>query len=145
MILEGGRAGRGDWPRPPPPLGADRDLLRGVGQGLTRATCEALTPPVSTTVPVGFDPLGRVGDGGEYLQAIGVGTEMHRQGIGSRLLRRRLSLIDAAGSGAYLESSTDQTSALYRRHGFIEIGPVTGFPGEKPPTAMWREPAPPAR
>lgn len=79
-----------------------------------------------------------------YLQAIGVLPAARGAGVGSALLAHRLAAIDAAGDAAYLESSTPRTGALYRRHGFGTLRPITVWPGAQP-YAMWRparEPSP---
>lgn len=72
-----------------------------------------------------------------YLQAIGVAPSARGSGVGSALLRHRLRAVDAAGEAAYLESSSARTGALYRRHGFETLRPITVWPGAEP-YAMWR-------
>lgn len=72
-----------------------------------------------------------------YLQAIGVTPQARGRGIASQLIKHRLGQADAAGMPAYLESSTEATSVLYRRHGFIELPPMRGYPGPAP-RPMWR-------
>ena len=72
-----------------------------------------------------------------YLAEIGVSTEARGLGVGTLLLEHRLQRIDMAGEAAYLESSTERNRALYRRHGFVELGPITGLPSATP-MAMWR-------
>jgi ribosomal protein S18 acetylase RimI-like enzyme len=72
-----------------------------------------------------------------YLAEIGVSTTARGLGVGTSLLEHRLRQIDAAGDAAYLESSTERNRALYRRHGFVELGPITGLPSAEP-IAMWR-------
>lgn len=72
-----------------------------------------------------------------YLQAIGVSPAERGAGVGSALLDHRLATIDAVGEAAYLESSTARTGALYRRHGFETLRPITVWPGAEP-YAMWR-------
>ncbi|MEH3089610.1 MAG: GNAT family N-acetyltransferase [Microbacterium arborescens] len=72
-----------------------------------------------------------------YLKAIGVAPRAVGGGIGGVLLRHRLGLIDGAGLPAYLESSNDRTSALYRRHGFVPLTRLP-WPDGAGPTAMWR-------
>jgi ribosomal protein S18 acetylase RimI-like enzyme len=72
-----------------------------------------------------------------YLGEIGVSAEARGQGVGSVLLDHRLALIDRANEATYLESSTERNRALYRRHGFFDLGPITGLPSGRP-EAMWR-------
>jgi ribosomal protein S18 acetylase RimI-like enzyme len=72
-----------------------------------------------------------------YLAEIGVSARARGLGVGTVLLEHRLGQIDEARGAAYLESSTDRNRALYRRHGFVELGTITGLPSGEP-TAMWR-------
>ena len=70
---------------------------------------------------------------GEFAQRQG-------QGLGSALMRPILTLCDRDRLGAYLESSSDRSQALYERHGF-EVVEVFDMPGGGPPIRrMWREP-----
>jgi GNAT superfamily N-acetyltransferase len=105
-----------------------RDFLRALGlgglaRGIAAARASAPHRPTATHW---------------CLQAAGVTAERRGCGIGSQLLSHRLKVVDAQQAAAYLESSTEVTTRLYQRHGFVPIGAVTGFPGETPPTAMWR-------
>ena len=75
-----------------------------------------------------------------YLQYLG--TEPNRQGhgLGSALLRPMLALCDRDRTGAYLESSSDRSRALYERHGF-EVVETFPMPGGGPDIhRMWRDP-----
>lgn len=72
-----------------------------------------------------------------YLKAVGVAPDAVGGGIGGTLLSSRLELIDVTGSPAYLESSNDRTTALYRRHGFVPLTRLP-WPDGAGPTAMWR-------
>lgn len=72
-----------------------------------------------------------------YLGEIAVGDSARGLGVGTSLIERRLAAVDAAGEAAYLESSTERNRALYRRMGFVELGPIRGLPGATP-AAMWR-------
>lgn len=72
-----------------------------------------------------------------YLKAIGVAPHAVGGGIGGVLLRHRLGLVDGERLPAYLESSNDRTSALYRRHGFVPLTRLP-WPDGAGPTAMWR-------
>jgi ribosomal protein S18 acetylase RimI-like enzyme len=71
------------------------------------------------------------------LAEIGVGAAARGLGVGSALLAHGLARVDAAGSAAYLESSTTRNRALYLRNGFAELGELTGLAGSRP-VAMWR-------
>jgi RimJ/RimL family protein N-acetyltransferase len=51
-----------------------------------------------------------------------------------------LALCDRDGIGAYLESSSERSQALYERHGF-QVVETFDMPGGGPPIRrMWREP-----
>ncbi|OLT45446.1 hypothetical protein BJF85_18920 [Saccharomonospora sp. CUA-673] len=80
----------------------------------------------------------RPGEPHWYLAVIGVHPAGHGRGVGSTLLRTRLSTIDRAGTPTYLEASTERSAALYARFGFTSIGSVAGFPPPVEPIAMWR-------
>lgn len=67
-----------------------------------------------------------------YLAEIGVAARARGLGVGTALLEHRLRRIDGARGAAYLESSTDRNRALYRRHGFVELGVITGLPSGEP-------------
>lgn len=73
-----------------------------------------------------------------YLEAVGVAPAGQGRGVGRALLQHRLDRLDAAGEAAYLESSSPRTTPLYRRLGFVPLGPVRGLPSAEPPLAMWR-------
>lgn len=75
-----------------------------------------------------------------YLAVIGVHTAGRGRGVGSALLKARLSTIDRSGAGApaYLEASTERSAALYASFGFTPAGTIAGFPPQVEPIAMWR-------
>lgn len=75
-----------------------------------------------------------------YLRAIGTVPAARGLGVGTSLLGDRLSCADAAGVGAYLESSTPENVSYYQRFGFIERGRIPAS-GTTEPIGMWR-PAP---
>ncbi|MBO0898547.1 GNAT family N-acetyltransferase [Cellulomonas sp. zg-ZUI22] len=74
-----------------------------------------------------------------YLQEVGVAARARGAGVGTALLRSRLAVVDAQDAAAHLESSTEQNRRLYRRHGFVDVGPVRGL--ASPPMVMSRPPA----
>jgi ribosomal protein S18 acetylase RimI-like enzyme len=75
-----------------------------------------------------------------YLAGIGTEPPLQRSGIGSALLRSRLSRCDAAGAPAYLESSREENVGFYERHGFAVMRELR-IPGGGPVLwLMWREP-----
>lgn len=72
-----------------------------------------------------------------YLAEIGVAAAARGQGVGGLLLDHALRRVDALAQHAYLESSTPQNRRLYRRHGFGDGAPITGF-RTAAPVSMWR-------
>jgi GNAT superfamily N-acetyltransferase len=76
-----------------------------------------------------------------YLAVMGVIPERQASGLGGALIRPALESLDAEGTPAYLESSSDRSRALYQRNGFEVTGEL-GLPAGGPPLwLMWREPA----
>jgi ribosomal protein S18 acetylase RimI-like enzyme len=75
-----------------------------------------------------------------YLEFLGTEPRRQGHGLGSALLRPILTLCDRDGLGAYLESSSDRSQALYERHGF-EVVERFNMPGGGPVIRrMWRDP-----
>jgi ribosomal protein S18 acetylase RimI-like enzyme len=73
-----------------------------------------------------------------YLTFIAVSPEYRGVGLGSRILKATLKQIDAAGMGAYVESSNPKNATFYERGGFVarkNIAP-DGAPSL---VAMWRD------
>jgi ribosomal protein S18 acetylase RimI-like enzyme len=70
-----------------------------------------------------------------YLEYLGVAPKYQGRGLGTLLLRSKLSLIDTDGTPAYLENSNEKNTPLYSLHGFkvikrtglAESGPVLTF------------------
>jgi len=57
-----------------------------------------------------------------HLVFLGVAKAAQGRGVGSEILKRTLAPLDAAGTVAYLECSTERNAALYARHGFETSG-----------------------
>ncbi|WP_246248264.1 GNAT family N-acetyltransferase [Micromonospora maritima] len=76
-----------------------------------------------------------------YLPFIGVHPEHHGRGVGSALLRDRLTELDRAGTAAYLEASTPRNAALYERLGFRRRPVTLDLPDGPSLFPMWRDPA----
>ena len=75
-----------------------------------------------------------------YLSTLGVDPEHQGQGLGSRLMFEILERCDREALPAYLESSTEDSKALYERHGF-ETRETIHLPLGGPPLwLMWRDP-----
>lgn len=80
----------------------------------------------------------------EYLAYLAVVPKHQGQGIGSRLLRHRLTRLDAAGRTTYLDATGDRNAALYRRHGFRDLAQIQ-IGDEVALHPMYREPNPDPR
>ncbi len=76
-----------------------------------------------------------------YLTLLGTRPDRRGQGVGMRLLRANLGLIDTEGAGAYLESSNPANVARYEAAGFTPHGSFTTPDGRREVMTMWREPA----
>ena len=76
-----------------------------------------------------------------YLTHVAVAPEAQGHGVGSTLMRHRLSEVDDAGAAAYLEATTPGSQQLYERFGFVAEASLrmtsTGHP-----ISMTRPPAP---
>lgn len=57
-----------------------------------------------------------------HLVFLGVAGAAQGRGVGSEILKRTLAPLDASGTVAYLECSTERNAALYARHGFETTG-----------------------
>lgn len=73
-----------------------------------------------------------------YLGMLATRCADQGRGVGSQLLTRCLSEVDASGLPAYLESSNPRNVPFYERHGFCDTNEIP-LPGGPPFTAMWRE------
>jgi GNAT superfamily N-acetyltransferase len=77
-----------------------------------------------------------------YLAFLGVVPNRQGEGIGSALLNRYHTNLDAQGMPAYLEASTPRSRDLYLRHGYT-VRQHLQLPEEGPTMwPMWREPIP---
>jgi ribosomal protein S18 acetylase RimI-like enzyme len=76
----------------------------------------------------------------EYLFFLGVRPDAQGKGLGSRLLKARLSVLDQEGRSAFLETSTPRNLPLYQGHGFEIIHEYRPAPRGPLTWAMWREP-----
>lgn len=65
-----------------------------------------------------------------HLALLGVDPQHQGGGLGSKLLRRTLDELDAAGALAYLENSNPRNLGFYERHGFDVMGEIQvgGYP-----------------
>lgn len=84
--------------------------------------------------PGGF-LLGRIIAGEAEVLTLAVDPAMRRQGMGARLLRGFLAAAQHRGAAtAFLEVAADNTAAraLYRRHGFAEVGRRRAYYADSP-------------
>lgn len=75
-----------------------------------------------------------------YLWFLGVTPEAQGHGVGSRLLKAKTDLLDAARRPAFLETATLRNVELYRRHGFEVVAEYRPSPSGPMNWAMWRNP-----
>jgi GNAT superfamily N-acetyltransferase len=75
-----------------------------------------------------------------YLSGIGTDPPAQGTGVGSELMRSRLTRCDAAGLPCYLESSKERNVPFYERHGFKVTRELTIPDGGPTLWLMWREP-----
>jgi len=73
-----------------------------------------------------------------HLVFLGVSPQAQGRGVGSAILKSTLAPLDAAGTPAYLEATSERNIALYERHGFVISGEFK-LPGLHMRT-MFREP-----
>jgi ribosomal protein S18 acetylase RimI-like enzyme len=73
-----------------------------------------------------------------YLNVVSTIPEQQGRGLGTAVLQPVLSICDAEGIRAYLESTNPRNRSLYRRHGFVEHGEIE-LPDGPSLTPMWRE------
>ena len=57
-----------------------------------------------------------------FLDTIATDPDLHRQGLGARLLDHDLAVRDAAGDACALDTHTPDNIAFYERRGFEVIG-----------------------
>lgn len=77
-----------------------------------------------------------------YLACLGVRPDRQCGGLGSTLLRHRLSQADAERLPAYLEASSPRSRGLYLRHGFEDLGTPVQLSGDLLIWPMWRPKTP---
>src|SRR3984885_7676701 len=76
-----------------------------------------------------------------YLPFIAVRPQFFDQGIGTALLRDRLSALDSQDLPTYLEASNCDSARLYERLGYKRLDRTTDMPGGPSLYPMWRNPA----
>jgi ribosomal protein S18 acetylase RimI-like enzyme len=76
-----------------------------------------------------------------YLPFIAVRPQFFGQGIGTALLRDRLTALDGQRLPTYLEASNRDSARLYERLGYQRLDRTTDMPGGPSLYPMWRNPA----
>jgi GNAT superfamily N-acetyltransferase len=76
-----------------------------------------------------------------YLAFLAVHPDHQNRGIGSTLLNRHHSRLDAARIPAYLEANDPRNRHLYLRHGYLSRAAIQ-LPDGPPIWPMWRPPMP---
>ncbi|MGA6208648.1 GNAT family N-acetyltransferase [Nocardia testacea] len=75
-----------------------------------------------------------------YLELIITVPEFRGRGAGAAILTERTRQFSAAGLPAYLEASTERSSRLYTRQGFVRTGEIHTLPEDGPTLIpMWFE------
>ncbi|NKY60583.1 GNAT family N-acetyltransferase [Nocardia flavorosea] len=75
-----------------------------------------------------------------YLELIVTVPQYRGRGAGAAILGNRIRALAAAGIPAYLEASTERSSRLYARQGFVRIGETHTLPEDGPTLIpMWFE------
>ncbi len=77
-----------------------------------------------------------------HLAFLAVRPDRQGLGIGSALLQAHHRFLDdQVGLPAYLEAAELRSRQLYRRHGYVDLGPPNHLPDGGPPMyPMWRDP-----
>jgi ribosomal protein S18 acetylase RimI-like enzyme len=73
-----------------------------------------------------------------HLVFLGVSPSAQGRGVGSAILKHTLAPLDASGTVAYLEFTTERNAALYERHGFAVSAQF-----ERPGVKFWTMTRPP--
>lgn len=76
-----------------------------------------------------------------HLAFLAVHPKRQRHGVGTLLLQRHHSRLDAFGVGAYLEATSPGSKDLYERHGYRQEHQNFWLPDGTPIWPMWRPPA----
>lgn len=75
-----------------------------------------------------------------YLALLAVVPERQGEGLGTALLRDRLTHLDAVGEPAYLEAGDEHSRRLYLREGFVPHQEPYTLPGGPSMYPLWRDP-----
>jgi predicted N-acetyltransferase YhbS len=112
----------------PPPVDYERRLKEITGDAYDRA-CR-LDAELEAEHPL--EPH-------HYLAFLAVRPDLQSRGLGSALLDRHHTRLDAGGVPAYLEANDPRNRDLYLRHGY-QVRSVIELPDGPPVWTMWRSP-----
>jgi ribosomal protein S18 acetylase RimI-like enzyme len=73
-----------------------------------------------------------------YLTFIAVAPRLWSKGLGTRLLRHKLTQLDLSNTPSYLEASSPRSRALYQRLGFTDLDQPINLPDGPKLYPMWR-------
>ncbi|WP_214105673.1 GNAT family N-acetyltransferase [Acrocarpospora catenulata] len=77
-----------------------------------------------------------------HLAFIALRPGLTGRGLGTRLLDEHHRLLDAQGTPAYLEASSEASRRLYLRHGYVDMPEILQLPDGPVMYPMWRDPRP---
>jgi GNAT superfamily N-acetyltransferase len=86
------------------------------------------TGATSPGLDAGLDRHHPTGAAHHHLAILAVRPDGQGQGIGTALLRAHHATLDAAGTPAYLEASSDRNRVFYLRNGYADLGPPIYLP-----------------
>lgn len=75
-----------------------------------------------------------------HLAFLAVHPTVQRKGLGTALLEHHHAHLDAAGTAAYLEATSEDAKQLYERQGYRVMQGPFSLPDATPIWPMWREP-----
>lgn len=75
-----------------------------------------------------------------HLAFLAVHPKWQGHGLGTALLRRHHTRLDASGQAAYLEAASARSRDLYQRHGYQVVDGPFHLPDQTPMWPMWRPP-----
>jgi GNAT superfamily N-acetyltransferase len=75
-----------------------------------------------------------------HLAYLATRPDQQRRGLASTLLQHHHTRLDRTATPAFLQASSEQSRALYERHGYERLGDPFYLPEGPPFWPMWREP-----
>lgn len=135
-LIDGEVVGAAMWEHPEDNSDTTAGVIKNLGTYIRLTGPRALRTLVGTLRVAARRPK----ESHWYLHMVGASPERQGLGIGSKLLQHGLERIDTS-EPAYLESSNDGTSRLYRKFGFETAGTIKLWPGYSI-DRMWRSAQP---